>query len=84
MNTLINTNIIGTISSDKKFFNTNFSKTLLFGISIITKYEFLSNPDLIPKGKYMFKKYRDTKEVYDILKTDKVIQDHLISIRKKI
>ena len=51
MNTLINTNIIGTISSDKKFFNTNFSKTLLFGISIITKYEFLSNRDLTTKGK---------------------------------
>ena len=82
--TLIDTNIIGTISSDKDFFNENFSKKPVIGISIITKYEFLSNPDLTPKGKYLFKKYLDTIEVYDILKTDKVIQDHLISIRKKI
>lgn len=83
INTLIDTNIIGTILSDRKFFSANFNKTSLIGISIITKYEFLSNPDLTPKDKYLFEEYLDTIEVYDLLKTDKVIQEHLISIRKK-
>ena len=83
INTVIDTNIIGTILSDRKFFSANFNNTSLIGISIITKYEFLSNPDLTPKDKYLFEEYLDTIEVYDLLKTDKVIQEHLISIRKK-
>lgn len=80
INTLVDTNIIGTILSDKIFFSKNFSKMTVVGI---TKYEFLSNPDLTLKDKYLFEEYLDTIEVYDLLKSDKAIQEHLISIRKK-
>ena len=60
INTLVDTNIIGTILSDKIFFSKNFSKMTVVGISIITKYEFLSNPDLTLKDKYLFEEYPDT------------------------
>jgi predicted nucleic acid-binding protein len=83
IDTLVNTNIIGTVLSDKKNFTANFSKIPVIDISIITKYEFLSNPDLTLKDKYLFEEYPDTIEVYGLLKTHKIIREHLISIRKK-
>ncbi len=83
INTLVDTNIIGTALSDKKFFTSHFNKMSVIGISIITKYEFLYNPNLSVKYKYLFEEYVDTIEVYNLLKTDSILQKHIISIRKK-
>ena len=83
INTLVDTNIIGTVLSDKKFLTAHFNKMSVIGISIITKYEFLSNPNLSVKDKYLFEEYVDTIEVYDLVKTDSILQKHIISIRKK-
>jgi tRNA(fMet)-specific endonuclease VapC len=83
IDTLVDTNIIGTVLSDKKIFTADFSKIPVIDISIITKYEFLSNPDLTPKDKYLFEEYPETIGVYGLLKTHKIIREHLISIRKE-
>ncbi len=73
INTLVDTNIIGTVLSDKKFFTAHLNKMSAIGISIITIYEFLSDPNLSTKDKYLFEEYVDTIEIYDLLNTDTIL-----------
>lgn len=83
INTIVDTNVIGSLFSDKSFYKKNFSKSAVIGISIITKFKFLANPALGVKDKFLFEDLLENIEVYDLAKTDLALSQQIVSIRKK-
>jgi tRNA(fMet)-specific endonuclease VapC len=83
INIILDTNIIGAALSDEQFFKKNFKTSIIIGISIITKFEFLANKGLSVKDRFLFEEYVDTINVYELTKADLTLQNHVISIRKK-
>jgi predicted nucleic acid-binding protein len=80
---ILDTNIIGAALSDEQFFKKNFKTTVIIGISIITKFEFLANKGLSVKDRFLFEEYVDSINVYELTKADLTLHNHIVSIRKK-
>jgi tRNA(fMet)-specific endonuclease VapC len=83
INVILDTNSIGEALSNANFFKANFKKPIVIGISIITKFEFLANKGLSIKDKFLFEEYLNTIEVFELTKSDFILHNHIISIRKK-
>ena len=77
------TNAVGIYLSNSKFAKNYLRKFTSTGISVLTQIEFLSNPQLTIKGKFLFEDFIKFIEIYPIIKDNKLLFLQAVSIRKK-
>jgi tRNA(fMet)-specific endonuclease VapC len=80
---ILDTNAVGLYLDD-----TNFSKNQLknYGViemSIVSLIEYLSNPNLTPKNKFLFDEFIGFIKIHSISKENKELVSQTIKIRKK-
>jgi tRNA(fMet)-specific endonuclease VapC len=80
---LLDTNAIGLYLNKKDFEKNHIPKSGKIIISVISNLEFLSNPLITVKNKFVFEYFLDTIEIYPIALEDLALANHVVSIRKK-
>lgn len=68
---------------DGKFAKEYVKPKEVVSISIISKLEFLSNPELTPKNRFFFEEFCELVEIYSVTKENVELITQIISIRKK-
>ena len=80
---LLDTNAVGFFLDDIKFAKKNLNPKVKISISIITQLEFLSNPELTPKNKFLFDEFTELIKIYPMSRENKILITQVVSIRKK-
>jgi tRNA(fMet)-specific endonuclease VapC len=80
---ILDTNAIGVYLQDKYFSKTYLTNFDIVEISIISHIEFLSNPNLSPRNKFLFEEFVEFTEIHPISKENLLLVTQTISIRKK-
>ncbi len=80
---LLDTNAVGAYLGNEKFAKNYLKNNQTIGISIITQIEFLSNPELTTKNKFLFDEFINLVEIYPVTKDNKILILQTIAIRKK-
>ncbi len=80
---LLDTNAVGAYLDKENFAKDYLKNYRTIGISVITQIEFLSNPELTTKNKFLFTEFIELVEVYPITKDNKILLLQNIAIRKK-
>lgn len=79
---MLDTNALGPYL-DGKFAKEYVKPKEVISISIISKLEFLSNPELTPKNRFFFEEFCKYIEIYSVTKENVDLINQVISIRKK-
>lgn len=80
---ILDTNAIGVYLQDKDFSKTYLKNFDIVEVSIISLIEFLSNPNLTAKNKFLFEGFIEYTEVHTISNENILLVSQTISIRKK-
>jgi tRNA(fMet)-specific endonuclease VapC len=80
---LLDTNAVGAYLDDEKFAKNYLKSNQAIGISVITQIEFLSNPELTTKNKFLFDDFSELVEIYPVTKDNKILVLQTVAIRKK-
>ncbi len=80
---LLDTNAVGLYFDDGTFATKYLSPDSIISISIITQLEFLSNPQLTVKNKFMFDEFIELIEILPVSRENKDLVKQVVSIRKK-
>lgn len=80
---LLDTNAVGAYLDNEKFAKNYLKNNLAIGISVITQIEFLSNPELTTKNKFLFDEFIELVEIYPVTRENKILLLQTIAIRKK-
>ncbi len=80
---LLDTNAVGLYLDDLQFAKKQLKPNAEVFISIISQLEFLSNPDLTLKNKFIFEQFIDLIEIYPVTKENIHLVNQVVSIRKK-
>ncbi|MEO7767620.1 MAG: PIN domain-containing protein [Ferruginibacter sp.] len=80
---LFDTNAVGFYLDDEKFAKKYLKANTAISISIITQLEFLSNPELTAKNRFIFDEFVDYVEIYPVTRENKELVMQVVSIRKK-
>ena len=83
INIILDTNAVGLYLENKSFKDKYVKNFKQIGISVITKIEFLTNPALSPKHKFLFEDFIEEIDVYPISCETKELIAEIIAIRKK-
>ena len=79
---MLDTNALGPYL-DGKFAKEYVKPKEIISISIISKLEFLSNPQLTPKNKFFFEEFCELAEIYSVSNKNVDLTNQVITIRKK-
>jgi tRNA(fMet)-specific endonuclease VapC len=79
----LDTNAVGAYSGNEKLAKNYLKNNQTTGISIITQIEFLSNPELTTKNKFLFDEFIDFVEIYPVPKDNKILVLQTVTVRKK-
>lgn len=80
---LLDTNAVGAYLDNEKFAKNYLKNNLTIGISVITQIEFLSNPELTTKNKFLFDEFIELVEIYPVARENKILLLQSIAVRKK-
>ena len=80
---LPDTNAVGLYLDDRKFATKYLYPDLVVSISVITQLEFLSNPQLTIKNRYMFDEFIELIEIFRVTRENKELVKQVVPIRKK-
>jgi tRNA(fMet)-specific endonuclease VapC len=80
---ILDTNAVGLYLDDKDFSKKILKNYDVIQMSIVSQIEYLSNPNLSPKNKFLFEECIDFIEIHSISKENKILVSQTISIRKK-
>ena len=80
---LIDTNAVGLYLDDGKFATKYLYPGLGVSISVITQLEFLSNPQLTVKNRFMFDEFIELIEIFPVTRENKELVKQVVPIRKK-
>jgi predicted nucleic acid-binding protein len=80
---VLDTNAVGAYLDDEKFAKKYLKGNYKIGISVITQIEFLSNPELTTKNKFLFDDFSELVEIYPVTKDNKILVLQTVAIRKK-
>lgn len=79
---VLDTNVMG-LYLDGKFAKSYIKPNSVISISVVTLVEFLSNPALTVKSRFVFDDFIANTDVLPITKENSVLINQIISIRKK-
>jgi tRNA(fMet)-specific endonuclease VapC len=80
---VFDTNVVGVYLDNEKFAKNYLKSNQTIGISVITQIEFLSNPELTTKNKFLFDEFIELVEIYPLTRENKILVLQTISVRKK-
>ncbi len=80
---LLDTNAVGAYLDNEKFAKSYLKNNLTIGISVITQIEFLSNPELTTKNKFLFDEFIELVEIYPVARENKILLLQTIAVHKK-
>jgi tRNA(fMet)-specific endonuclease VapC len=80
---ILDTNAVGLYLDDKDFSKNYLKNYDAIEMSIVSQIEYLSNPNLSPKNKFLFEEFIDFIKIHSISKENKTLVSQTISIRKK-
>jgi tRNA(fMet)-specific endonuclease VapC len=80
---VLDTNAVGAYLDNEKFAKNYLKSNQTIGISVITQIEFLSNPELTTKNKFLFDEFIEFVEIYPITKDNKILVLQTVAVRKK-
>jgi predicted nucleic acid-binding protein len=63
---VLDTNAVGAYLDNEKFAKNYLKSNPAIGISVITQIEFLSNPELTTKNKFLFDEFIELVEIYPV------------------
>jgi tRNA(fMet)-specific endonuclease VapC len=80
---VLDTNAVGAYPDNEKFTKNYLKGNPSIGISVITLVEFLSNPELTTKNKFLFDEFIELVEIYPVTRENKILVLQTVSVRKK-
>jgi tRNA(fMet)-specific endonuclease VapC len=80
---ILDTNAVGLYLDDKDFSKNYLKNYDVIEMSVISQIEYLSNPNLSPKNKFLFEEFINFIQIHSISKENKMLVSQTISIRKK-
>jgi predicted nucleic acid-binding protein len=80
---LLDTNAVGLYLDDKLFAANYIKASVIICISVNTQIEFLSNPELSTKNRFIFDEFIELNEIYPVTSENKELVKQVVAIRKK-
>jgi predicted nucleic acid-binding protein len=80
---VLDTNAVRSYLDNEEFAKNYLKSNQTIGISVITQIEFLSNPELTTKNKFLFDEFMEFVEIYPVTNDNKILVLQTVAVRKK-